>query len=61
MLLPGEWWGGGGGTLIFSHKRGLGPLLGFKFFNFNIIGFFQYFFFFFFFFFWGGWRGGGGV
>ena len=33
--------GGGGGTLIFSHIRRLGPFLGFKILNFNIFGVFR--------------------
>ena len=33
--------GGGGGTLIFSHIRRLGPFLGFKILNFNIFFGFQ--------------------
>ena len=33
--------GGGGGTLIFSYIRRLGPFLGFKILNFNIFGGFQ--------------------
>ena len=33
--------GGGGGTLIFSHIRRLGPFFGFKILNFNIFWGFQ--------------------
>ena len=40
-LLPYSSPRGGGGTLIFSHKRRLSPLFWFKILNFNIFGGFQ--------------------